>query len=201
MKAKKATQQKMYRENSWGEGKQRLEELFIISSHFLTGSSQTARVKEVVWNSSAAGNWFERIARAVRTDNDFFEWTARGVRKDDNFSRTDSMRHSKGWHFFFERIAVAVRTDTKSLEKPFTTISNFVWHEIRGICVRVAQCIKVGNGPLKSHCHGNKNYRPLQRSRVCPAYTPVGVKDSDDDSPPLIMFIVRGKFFFLFIGW
>ena len=73
-----------------------LEELFIISSHFLTGSSQTARVKEVVWHSSAADNCFERIARAVRTDDDFFERTARGVRKDDNFSRTDSMRHSKG---------------------------------------------------------------------------------------------------------
>ena len=34
MKAKKAIQQKMYRENSWGDRKQRLEEWFIISSHF-----------------------------------------------------------------------------------------------------------------------------------------------------------------------
>ena len=28
MKAKKAIQYKMYRENSWGDGKQRLQELF-----------------------------------------------------------------------------------------------------------------------------------------------------------------------------
>ena len=115
--------------------------------------------------------------------------------------RTDSLGHSKGWHLFFERITLAVRMDTKSLEKPFTTISNFVWHEIREICVRVAQCIKVGNGPLKSHCHENKNYRPLGRSCVCLAYAPVGAKDSDDDSPPLIMIIVRCKLFFLFISW
>ena len=29
MKAKKAIQQKMYHENSWGDGKQRLEELYV----------------------------------------------------------------------------------------------------------------------------------------------------------------------------
>ena len=62
----------------------------------MTGSSQTARVKEVVKNSSAADNCFERITRAVRTDDDFFERTAGAVRKDDNFSRTDNPSRSNG---------------------------------------------------------------------------------------------------------
>ena len=46
-----------------------------LSLHFLTDPTQTARVK-VVWNSSAADDSFEGIARAVRID--------------DNFLRTDS---------------------------------------------------------------------------------------------------------------
>ena len=74
----------------------------------------------------------------------FLERIARTVGTDGNFSRTGSLSRSKG-QFFFEWIARAVRTDTKS----FTTISNFVYHEIRGICVLGAQCIKVSNGPLR----------------------------------------------------
>ena len=46
-----------------------------LSLHFLTGPTQTARVK-VVWNINAADNSFDGIARSVRID--------------DNFLRTDS---------------------------------------------------------------------------------------------------------------
>ena len=46
--------------------------------------------------------------------------------------------------YCLEWIARAVRTDTKSLKKPFT-----IWcKKIRGICLRGAQRIKVGNGPF-----------------------------------------------------
>ena len=54
-----------------------------LNLHFLTGSTQTARVK-VVCNSSAADNSFEGIARAVRIDDNF-------LRTDNNFVRTDSL--------------------------------------------------------------------------------------------------------------
>ena len=77
MKAKKAIQQKMYHENSWGDGKQRLEELYV---HFLTGASQT----KGIWNSSVTDNCFERTARADRTDDNFFERIASAVRAGDN---------------------------------------------------------------------------------------------------------------------
>lgn len=46
MKAKKAIQQKMHHGNSWGNGKQRLEELFKLT--FLTGSSR---------NGSGGSGW------------------------------------------------------------------------------------------------------------------------------------------------
>ena len=69
----------MYRENSSGDGKQRLEELFrIIFDSFVANSY----VVKVVWISSAADNCLERISRAVRTD--------------DNFTRTDSPSRSNG---------------------------------------------------------------------------------------------------------
>ena len=114
-------------------------------------SQLTARLK-VVWNSSADDNCFERIARAVRTEMTFFQRTAWAIRTrtDDNFSRMDSS--SKGWNSFFERITSAVkwmtiflqriawafRTDTKSLENPFTSVSNFVTRNSRDLCSRRA---------------------------------------------------------------
>ena len=84
----------MSSENSYDDDKRRLEELF--NDHdVLTGSIANGRVK-VICNSSAAGNCFERMARAVKTDDNFlrvdenfFQRIARAVRTDDNFSRTD----------------------------------------------------------------------------------------------------------------
>ena len=40
MKAKKATQQKMHRKNSWGDGKQHLEELFKFTFFHTSSSSK-----------------------------------------------------------------------------------------------------------------------------------------------------------------
>ena len=71
---------------------------------------------------------------------------------------------------FFERIAWAVWTKTKSLEKPFTTISNFVQHEIRQICVRSAQCIKVGNGPLRNLSKYQKSNFKLKFEEIIPFF-------------------------------
>ena len=95
----------MYRENSWDDSKQRLEELFKLTS-----------LDRFVANGS--GERFGTIARltivsngAVRTDDNFFQWIAWVVRRNDNFSRTDSLSR---WN------------DTKSLDKPFTTIGNIV---------------------------------------------------------------------------
>ena len=69
MKAKMAIQQKMYRENSWGDGKQRLEELFKLT--FFDKFAQTVWLK-VVWNSSVADNCFELITWAVQVDDNLF---------------------------------------------------------------------------------------------------------------------------------
>ena len=48
----------MYRENSWDDSKQRLEELFKLTSfdRFVANGSG-----EVIWNNSAADDWFERM--------------------------------------------------------------------------------------------------------------------------------------------
>ena len=40
--------------------------------------------------------FFERIARAVRTDNTFFKRISQAVRTDDNFFQTDSPSRSNG---------------------------------------------------------------------------------------------------------
>ena len=61
----------------------KIHEVMVRFTYFLTGPTQTARVK-VVWNSSAADNSFEGIARAVRIDDNF-------LRTDNNFVRTDSL--------------------------------------------------------------------------------------------------------------
>ena len=48
--------------------------------------------------------FFERIAQAVRTDNNFFKRISQAVGTDDNFFQTDILSRSNGCHFdnFFQ---------------------------------------------------------------------------------------------------
>ena len=98
----------------------------------------------------------------------FFERKARAVRTDDSFYQMDSLSCSNRWHCFFKWITRSVWTDNNFFSnsspelfepgfdqipnlcrnKPFTTISNFVSHKIHRICGCGAQCTKVRNGPL-----------------------------------------------------
>ena len=41
--------------------------------------------------------FFERMAGAVRTDNNVFKWIAQAVRTDDNLFGTDTPSHSNGY--------------------------------------------------------------------------------------------------------
>ena len=49
-----------------------------------------------VARTSTNSEFFERIARAVRTDNTFFNRISQAVRTDDNFFQTDSPGRSNG---------------------------------------------------------------------------------------------------------
>ena len=70
----------MYRENSWDDSKQRLEELFKLTSfdRFVANGSV-----EVIWNNSAADDCFERS----RSNG----W---------QFFPMNSLSRSKEWQFF-----------------------------------------------------------------------------------------------------
>ena len=83
MKAKKAIQRKMYRESSRGDVKQYIEELFK-----LTFSHRSGRL---VWNSSAAINFFEQIVEPFELMTNFFQQIIQAVRTDYIFffKRTD----------------------------------------------------------------------------------------------------------------
>lgn len=121
----------MYHENSWGDGKQCLEEYYYLSLHFLTGSrtSQKAQVK-VLWNNSTADSyWFERITRTVRTDDNRCGWHSPSHSNGWNFYQADSLSHSNRWHFFFERIAKTVQTDNNFFER----IACAVWTDTKSL--------------------------------------------------------------------
>ena len=73
----------MYRENSWDGSKERVEELFKLTSfdRFVANGSG-----EVIWNSSAAENRFERSRSNA--------W---------HFFPMNSLSRSKEWQFFSNR--------------------------------------------------------------------------------------------------
>ena len=83
MKAKKAIQRKMYRESSRGDVKQHIEELFKLTFFHRSG--------RLVWNSSAANNFFEQIVEPFELMTNFFQQIIQAVRTDYIFffKRTD----------------------------------------------------------------------------------------------------------------
>ena len=85
MKAKKATQQKMHHGNSWGNGKQRLEELFkpTFFDRFIK--------KWFRWK------WLGTIAWLTIFWTD--SWT---IQTDDYFLLADNPSHLNRWQFFFK---------------------------------------------------------------------------------------------------
>ena len=107
MEARRAIQQKMYRENSWGDGKQRLEELTTFPFSFrrkrLRWSGESSLESESYSRSNGWQVFFERIDRTVRT-------------AADNFFSNGYFTLRSSLTICFERIAGAVRTDTKSLK-------------------------------------------------------------------------------------
>ena len=89
MKAKKAIQRKMYRESSRGDVKQHIEELFKLTFFHRSG--------RLVWNSSAANNFFEQIVEPFELMTNFFQQIIQAV-------RTDYIFFSNGQTESFERI-------------------------------------------------------------------------------------------------
>ena len=136
MKAKKAIQQKMHHGSSWGSGKQCLEELFKLTffDRFIKKMAQV----EVVGEQQHGWQFFW-------TDS----WT---IQTDDYFLQADNPSHLNRWQLFFKPKDRLSHSNGYQflVEKLFTTISNFMQHEIHGICACGAQCIKVGNEPFKT---------------------------------------------------
>ena len=107
MEARRAIQQNMYRENSWGDGKQRLEELTTFPFSFrrkrLRWSGESSLEQRKLEPFKRMTSFFERIDRAVRT-------------VADNFFSNGYLALRYSLTICFERKAGAVRTDTKSLK-------------------------------------------------------------------------------------
>ena len=111
MKAKKAIQQKMHHGNLWGNGKQRLEELFKLTffDRFIK--------KWFRWK------WLGTIAWLTIFWTD--SWT---IQTDDYFLQADNSSHLNRWQFFFkpkDRLSCSNRYQFL-VETFFTTISDFM---------------------------------------------------------------------------